>query len=239
LEKTIHRKWEIPWRKRVARIRIYKKVIEVDIEYIREIAERMTSDSSGSHDWYHTKRVYDLCMRIGNVEGADLDILGIAAYLHDIGRPYQDRAKGRVCHAEKGAELAKEILEKLIIPEEDRINIIHAIRTHRFRGKNVPETIEAKVLFDADKLDSIGAVGIGRAFLFAGEVGATLHNPDITPEESESYSKNDTCYREYRVKLMKIKDRILTKEGHRIALERHRFMEEFFKRFLIECSGAD
>jgi uncharacterized protein len=73
------------------------------------------------------------------------------------------------------------------------------------QGKNIPETIEAKVLFDADKLDSIGRCGIGRAFLFAGEVGATLHNPDITPEESESYSKNDTCYREYRVKLMKIK----------------------------------
>jgi uncharacterized protein len=211
----------------------------VDIEYIREIAERMTSDSSGSHDWFHTQRVYDLCMRIGKVEGADLDILGIAAYLHDIGRPFQDRAKGRVCHAEKGAELAAEILKNINMPDESRKNIIHAIRTHRFRGKNIPETIEAKVLFDADKLDSIGAVGIGRAFLFAGEVGATLHNPDITPEESESYSKNDTCYREYRVKLMKIKDRILTKEGLRIALKRHAFMESFFERFLRECSGTD
>ncbi len=221
-----------------ARIRIYKKVMKADIDYIRQIAEKMTSDSSGSHDWYHTKRVYDLCMKIGKVEGADLDILGIAAYLHDIGRPYQDRAKGKVCHAEKGAELAKEILNNLHIPEKSRENIISCIRTHRFRGKNIPETIEAKVLYDADKLDSIGAVGIGRAFLFAGEVGATLHNPDITPEESESYSKNDTCYREYRIKLMKIKDRILTKEGYRIALERHTFMESFFDRFLRECSGS-
>ncbi|MBN1904276.1 MAG: HD domain-containing protein [Deltaproteobacteria bacterium] len=209
------------------------------MEYIKEAAKKMAAESSGSHDWYHTKRVYDLCMRIGKVEGADLDILGIAAYLHDIGRPFQDRAKGRICHAEKGAELAAEILKKLTIPDAGRKNIIHAIRTHRFRGKNIPETIEAKVLFDADKLDSIGAVGIGRAFLFAGEVGATLHNPDITPEESESYSKNDTCYREYRVKLVKVKDRILTKEGLRIALERHAFMESFFERFLKECSGAD
>ena len=191
----------------------------------------MTSNSNGSHDWYHTKRVYDLCMKIGKVEGADLDVLGIAAYLHDI-------AKGKVCHAEKGAELANEILLKTDISKESRNNIIHSIRTHRFRGNNTPETLEARVLFDADKLDSIGAVGIGRAFLFAGEVGATLHNPDLAPEECESYSKNDTCYREYIVKLVKVKDRILTKEGYRIALERHRFMDSFFERFLLEFSGS-
>ncbi len=211
----------------------------MDIDYIKQIAKKMTSDSNGSHDWFHTKRVYDLCMRIGRAEGADLDVLAIAAYLHDIGRPFQDRSKGKVGHAEKGAELAMEILNKLDLPEKSRENIIHSIRTHRFRGKNLPETLEAKVLFDADKLDSIGAVGIGRAFLFAGEVGATLHNPEIAPEDSRSYSKNDTCYREYSIKLQKVKDRILTKEGHRIALERHKFMESFFERFLKECSGSD
>ena len=198
----------------------------------------MTSDSNGSHDWYHTKRVYNLCMKIGKAEGADLDVLGIAAYLHDIGRPFQDRSRGKVCHAEKGAELAGEILLKTDISKECRNNIIHSIRAHRFRGNNQPETLEARVLFDADKLDSIGAVGIGRAFLFAGEVGATLHNPDLAPEECESYSKNDTCYREYKIKLIKVKERILTKEGYRIALERHRFMEAFFERFLLEHSGS-
>lgn len=211
----------------------------MDIEYIKETAKKMTSDSNGSHDWYHTKRVYDLCMKIGKAEGANLDILGISAYLHDIGRPFQDKSKGKICHAEKGAELASEILSRLNLSAQDKSNIIHSIRTHRFRGKNVPESLEAKVLFDADKLDSIGAVGIGRAFLFAGEVGATLHNPYIAPEDCESYSKNDTCYREYRIKLIKVKDRILTKEGYRIALERHRFMESFFERFLIEYSGSD
>lgn len=210
----------------------------MDIEYIKRIAKEMTSDSKGSHDWFHTKRVYDLCMKIGRAEGANINVLGIAAYLHDIGRPYQDKSKGKICHAEKGAELAHEILLKLNLSAEDKSNIIHSIRTHRFRGKNIPETLEAKVLFDADKLDSIGAVGIGRAFLFAGEVGATLHNPNIAPEDCKSYSKNDTCYREYRIKLIKVKDRILTKEGLRIALERHRFMESFFERFLIEYSGS-
>ena len=167
-----------------------------------------------------------------------MPLLEAGALLHDIGRPYQDRSRGKICHAEKGAELAGEILAKADITADSRCNIIHSIRTHRFRGNNRPETLEARVLFDADKLDSIGAVGIGRAFLFAGEVGATLHNPDLPPEECESYSKNDTCYREYRIKLVKIKDRILTREGYRIAVERHRFMETFFERFLMEYKGS-
>ena len=84
----------------------------MDIEYIKETAKKMTSNSNGSHDWYHTKRVYDLCMKIGKAEGANLDALGIAAYLHDIGRPFQDMAKGKICHAEKGAELATEIPDR-------------------------------------------------------------------------------------------------------------------------------
>ena len=94
------------------------------------------------------------------------------------------------------------------------------------------------MLFDADKLDAIGAVGVARAYLFAGELGAMLHNPDVEPEEVKPYSKDDTGFREYKVKLCKIKDRILTGEGKRMAEERHAFMEEFFKRFQEEYEGA-
>jgi uncharacterized protein len=93
------------------------------------------------------------------------------------------------------------------------------------------------VLFDADRLDAIGAVGIARAYLFAGEVGAVLHNPDAAPEKTKPYSKDDTGYREYRVKLSRIKDRMLTTEGKHMAHERHAFMEEFFDRFLKEHEG--
>ncbi len=93
------------------------------------------------------------------------------------------------------------------------------------------------MLFDADKLDAIGAVGIARAFLFAGEVGARLHNPDLAPEETLPYTADDTGYREYRLKLVRIRERILTTEGRRLAGERHRFMEEFFERFLEEYEG--
>ena len=86
-------------------------------------------------------------------------------------------------------------------------------------------------------MDAIGAVGIARAFQFAGEVGAKLHIPDIDPNTTKSYSEEDTGYREYKVKLSRIKGRMLTAEGRRIATGRHEFMEEFFERFLHEHEG--
>ena len=208
-------------------------VIDAVILYARTHFE----DAKHSHDWEHTERVYKLCMHIGAIEGADLDVLAISAFLHDIGRTHQDRSKGSICHAEKGVDMARDMLEKYPIPHEKKENIIHCILTHRYRNSHVPETIEAKVLFDADKLDAIGAVGIARAYLFAGEVGAVLHNPHAIPEQTKPYSKDDTGYREYRVKLSRIKDKMLTPEGKRMAQERHAFMEEFFERFLKEHEG--
>ncbi len=204
---------------------------------VRALAEKTLSDARGSHDWDHTQRVYNLCMHIGQVEGADLTVLEIAAYLHDVGRPYEDESKGRVCHAQKGANVAHRLLAEYPISEEQKANVIHCIRTHRFRGNHQPETLEAKVLFDADKLDAIGAVGIGRAFLFAGEVGAKLHNPSVEPENTDPYTEEDTGYREYKLKLSKIRDRMLTAEGRRMAEERHAFMELFFRRFTQEYEG--
>jgi uncharacterized protein len=207
------------------------------IEAIKGFAGSHFSNAKYSHDWEHTERVYRLCMHIGEIEGADLEALAIAAFLHDIGRTHQDKAKGGICHAEKGGEIAREILKRYPIPEEKKENIIHCILTHRFRNNHAPQTLEAKVLFDADKLDAIGAMGIARAYLFAGEVGAVLHNGDADPELTEPYTRNDTGYREYRVKLSRIKDRMLTGEGKRMAQERHAFMEAFFERFLKEHEG--
>ncbi|MBW1695989.1 MAG: HD domain-containing protein [Deltaproteobacteria bacterium] len=209
------------------------------IETVRDAAKTIFSGSRGSHDWEHTLRVCKLCQRIGAVEEVDRTVLLAAAYLHDIGRYDQDRLKGRVCHAEKGAQMARPIIAPLALKQSQKENILHCIRAHRFRGNHVPETAEARVLFDADKLDAIGAVGVARAFLFAGEVGARLHNPDARPEDTLAYTHEDTGYREYRVKLCKIKDRMLTAEGKRIAEARHAFMQRFFERFLMECEGED
>lgn len=204
---------------------------------IQTIAQKMFSGARASHDWDHTLRVLRLCEHIGPAEKADMDVLRVAAVLHDIGRPHQDASRGSVCHAVHGAVLAEPIVAMLVFSPGQKDNILHCIRTHRFRGMHVPETLEAKVLFDADKLDAIGAIGIARAYLFAGEIGARLHSPDIPAEKSVPYSIDDTGFREYRVKLSKIKDRMMTSEGKRMAGERHRFMTAFFNRFLQEYQG--
>jgi len=207
------------------------------LKNIKKIAKELFNGARGSHDWEHTLRVCRLCERIGRAEGVDMDVLLIAAYLHDIGRSSQDDSKGAVCHAQKGAQMAEPVVDKLPLSENQKENVIHCIRSHRFRGNHIPETKEAKVLFDADKLDAIGAVGVARAFLFAGEVGARLHNKEMNIENTRPYSIDDTGYREYKVKLCKIRDRILTKEGRKLADERHGFMENFFNRFLKEYEG--
>ena len=113
------------------------------------------------------------------------------------------------------------------------------VLTHRFRKARVPATIEAAVLHDADKLDAIGAIGVGRAFLFAGEVGAKAHNGDTDIRSTEAYSEEDTAYREYSVKLRHLKERMMTAEGLRIAGGRHDFMVEFFCRLDREHRGED
>jgi uncharacterized protein len=207
------------------------------LDTVKQLAIKYFQGTRGSHNWDHTLRVCRLCEQIGTAEGVDMDVLLAAAYLHDIGRKYQDDSKGAVCHADTGARLAEPMVENLPLSKPQKQNIIHCIRSHRFRGNHEPVTPEARVLFDADKLDAIGAVGVARAFLFAGEVGARLHNGKTKIEDTEPYSIDDTGYREYKVKLCKIKDRILTREGRKLAGERHRIMVEFFKLFLAEYEG--
>jgi uncharacterized protein len=205
---------------------------------IEEEARKFFLYAKGSHDWDHVKRVFNLCMRIGEKENVDMEILKLAAILHDIGREDETNSKGKICHAERSAVLARELLQKYDFDEEKTNKIVHCIETHRFRGDNIPISEEAKVLFDADKLDSIGAVGIGRDFLFAGEVGARLHNKDVDIEKTEPYTREDTAFREFTLKLIKIKDRMLTEEGRKIAEDRHKFMVEFFERLNKEVDGV-
>jgi uncharacterized protein len=207
------------------------------LDTVKRLAHKHFHSARGSHKWDHTLRVYRLCERIGIAEGVDMDVLLAAAYFHDNGRSYKDESKGAVCKAGKGARMAGPFVEKLALSEAQKKNIIHCIRSHRFRGRHEPRTPEARVLFDADKLDAIGAVGVARAFLFAGEVGARLHSSEANIEDTEPYSVDDTGYREFKVKLSKIRDRILTAEGRKLAEDRHMIMVEFFNRFLEEYEG--
>jgi uncharacterized protein len=218
---------------------ILRKIIfQIDNE-----AKKYFEGASGCHDWTHVERVKTLALHIGKKEKANLQVLEIAVLLHDIGRKEEMKSKGSFCHAEKGAELAEKILKKYKIRDETIKNIVHCIKTHRFRNNHKPDTIEAKVLYDADKLDSIGAIGVARDFLFAGNAGSnTLYTGNekklAKSNRDYSYDKEDPAFLEYEIKLKHIKNKILTREGKKIAHGRHNFMEDYFKRFWEEVKGT-
>jgi uncharacterized protein len=207
------------------------------VEQIQNEAKEIFSTAKGSHDFDHTERVYCLAVHIAKKEKADLLIVQIATLLHDIAREEQDESGGKICHAEKGAERAKELLQKYDLTPAQINHIASCIATHRFRKNLPPASLEAKILYDADKLDAIGAIGIGRAFVFSGEVGARVHATDLVIDETNLYTKSDTAYHEFEIKLKRIKDKILTNEGKRIAEHRHKFMVEFFDELKDEVIG--
>lgn len=205
---------------------------------LRRISARYCLEEGGSHGPDHTERVFQNAMAIGRSMGARLDILAPAALLHDIGRSQESRSKGGLCHADIGADMAEPILRELGYSKEDRTAICRCIRSHRFRGDTEPESLEEKILFDADKLDSIGAVGVGRAFLFAGQIGARLHNAEVDHSATVAYSGEDTAYREFQVKMSKVSKEMLTPLGRKIARRRHDFMETFFAELNLEIYGS-
>lgn len=192
---------------------------------------RLDSDCS-CHDWDHTARVVASALKLARQEGADEAVVEAAAILHDIARPAEMADQGRSDHALLGADEALEILASEGIGDDAwRRHVADCIRTHRWRSRTgePPATVEARVLFDADKLDSLGAVGLARAFHFAGKTGARVHNTRDEALGGESYGREDSAYREYLVKLRHLPEGMLTASGRRIARERDLFMQEFFQ----------
>ncbi|OGB73164.1 hypothetical protein A2Y26_03580 [candidate division CPR2 bacterium GWD2_39_7] len=207
------------------------------IESVLEKVKKQLSTSMPSHDWEHTKRVLKLAIHIGEKEGADVEILKLASLLHDIGREEQRKSGGEVCHAEAGAKMASRILKGLDLEPEKVEEVVHCIEVHRSKSDRQRRSLEAKVLYDADKLDGIGAVGIGRAFVFAGEIGARLYDKDFDIGEVDPESDVKTAYSQFLLSSKYVRDWILTEEGRRIAEDRHHFMVDFFERFNHEVEG--
>jgi uncharacterized protein len=205
---------------------------------VRRRVSRLMAKGSGSHGYDHVKRVLALSLRFGREAGADLEVIRLSALLHDIGRPEETRSNGGSCHARIGSDMAGEILKGYGAAPALVERVTDSIRRHRFRSGSPPRSLEAKILYDADKLDSLGAVGIGRAFLFAGEVGARLHNTAAAALKGRSYSPEDTAYREYLVKLRLLPGRMKTPPGRCLARERAVYMEGFFRRLTEETKGA-
>jgi uncharacterized protein len=214
------------------------------IKQIEDEAKKYFQKASGCHDWTHVERVRALALKIGKKEKADLGILELAALLHDVAKPQEMKIKGRFCHAEIGAEIATKILRKHKLGKNIIDRIEHCIAAHRNKNKNAPATLEAIVLYDADKLDALGAIGAARLFQFAGYIAGQLTVPKLlyTGREKQliksgrkyDYTPDDTAILEYEKEIKFIKDKLLTKEGRRIGKERHKYMENFFKRFWEE-----
>lgn len=169
---------------------------------IRRTAEQRTKPY-GCHAWDHVERVYNLCLHIGKKEHADLEILKIAALLHDI-----KRDGGQSGHAEESAEEAELILRSLHLSPAKISKIVNTIKTHSFRGGRKPLTLEAKVLSDADKLDAMGATGIYRASAYGAETRRNLQRT-IT---------------HFHEKLLKLQGLMRTKTAKRLAEKRNQFM---------------
>jgi uncharacterized protein len=189
------------------------------------------------HGFSHVLRVYRLCEILGEAEGADLRILRAAALLHDVDGDVDVRED----HHLAAADFAAKILAEEGWNEQDIQAVSHCIRSHRFRQPaEEPQTLEAQVLFDADKIDAIGAVGVARAVAYAVRAGMDVFAPPSqTYLESGKLAEGETqtVAHEYLYKLRHIKDRLYTKTGHKLAAERHQLMETFFEAWLNEIGG--
>jgi len=194
-----------------------------------EEARRLYGEDDTAHDFDHVLRVHALALRIAEAEGADLEIVSAAALLR-IG----------TCHAEVGAARARGILSAH--PPDKVEAVAAAIASHRFRNSVEPPSLEAKVLYDADKLDAIGAVGVARAYAIAGRLGQRLWSPrtegkGLNAGANDIYNSEHTPVREFQVKLARLKDTLYTDTARAIAEGRHRYMAEFFARLDGEVSG--
>lgn len=210
---------------------------------IREIVEKELSCSA--HNLDHVLRVHNLCMFLSKYEeNVDMEVLIPAVLLHDIARVKESKDKsGEIDHAILGSEMAEDILRNLEYEEDKIEKIKHCIITHRFRTDNRPKTIEAKILFDADKLDAIGSIGIARSFMLAGQFGQSLSvKKQVDTNTSENGRLKDVSkhspFIEYEVKFKKIPEKLHTKKAKEIGLQRLKFMDDFFNRLESEIEGV-
>ena len=204
------------------------------LEYIKAI---FSGDSSG-HDYYHTVRVYRIATEIAKQEYADVNIVQLAALLHDV----DDKKLSPETHATK-----KNAVDFMTANggDADIINIVCKIIDEvSFAGTDsvVPSTIEGKCVQDADRLDAIGAIGIARTFAYGGSRGRKIYDPDIKPRigmSKEAYEKNmnSTSINHFYEKLLLLKDMMNTTAGKKMAEHRQAVMQEFLNEFLAERKG--
>ena len=208
----------------------------------KEIYQRLESYmrscmTDSAHDPEHIYRVLYNALQIAETEeNVDYDVLITACLLHDIGRREQFENPA-LCHAEIGATKAYEYLLKQGFSADFAEKVRHCVGTHRFRKSNRPETVEAKILFDADKLDVTGALGIARTLMYKGNVTEPIYHvlPDGTISDG-SQEEAPSFFREYKFKLEKLYDKFYTDRGLALAQERRGIAVAFYESLYREVN---
>ena len=211
------------------------EIINVIKNYVKSVCE---NDSTG-HDWWHIQRVYNNAMLINRKENANEFLITIIVLMHDL---YDHKFyNGDVKKA------LEDTLQRLdvynYISKEDIENIIHSCINLGFCS-NISEvkelSIEGKIAQDADRLDAIGAIGIARTFAYGGKKGKPVYNPNdnaLIDEKDYKINGSKTSISHFYDKLLKIKDMMNTNTAKEIAIERHKYLEDFLNEFFNEWNG--
>ncbi|RLD70002.1 MAG: phosphohydrolase [Bacteroidetes bacterium] len=208
-------------------------IIDKTVAFVKEVL----ADAEGGHNWYHIERVWNMSRYIRDQEGdGDLLTIELAALLHDI-----SDAKFNGGDEDLGSQLAFNFLNNQGIEAERAEHIQTIVKYVSYKGgfpQNRINSIEFRIVQDADRLDAIGAIGIARAFNYGGYKNRLIYDPSIPLQEytdSKAYHKSDApTINHFYEKLLKLKDLMNTKTGKVIALERHNYMLQFLDTFYRE-----
>lgn len=207
-----------------------------------EEARLWYSGADPVHDFDHVLRVYRLAEHLAELEGADLTIVRAAALLHDSsGSAPGGSGDLRAEHHLASAEFAWQVLTQKAWPDQQIKAVQHCIRAHRFRSQGEkPESLEAQVLFDADKLDVLGAIGAARTIAYAaldGEPAYAEPSEQFLQTGQKQPGEPHSSYHEFLFKLRNVKGRMFTKSGKALAEARHEFMLAFYQQLQAEVRG--
>ena len=206
------------------------------VQKIKSHVQDVFKHDATGHDWFHIERVYKMAVHLQAKEGGDREIIELAALLHDIS---DHKMNGGVLNA--GGNVAFDLLIDLGCDELKALKVKEIVDGVSYKGANVADDIqslEGKIVQDADRLDAIGAIGIARAFAFGGNKNRPMYLPDSKPEmhhsfESYANSKSHTVNHFYE-KLLLLRDRLNTATALKIGQERHLFMEQYLQQFYNE-----
>ncbi|MDI6834533.1 MAG: HD domain-containing protein [Rhizobiaceae bacterium] len=198
-----------------------------------ELLAHATESDDGSHDVAHVLRVFRSAMRIASDEGGDTRILAAAVLLHDC-VAVEKNSPLRASASRLAAEKAVTILAGLGWAQADIDRVAHAIEAHSFSAGIAPETLEAKILQDADRLDAIGMIGAARCFYIAGRLGSALYDPADPLGENRPLDDKRFAIDHFETKLFRLADGFQTESGCALARERHERLRHVLDLFIDE-----